>query len=141
MSERDGPSILWVDPNRISVARYEDELTAWGANVCFTTDVDEFMRVAVDHSRTWNLFITEMVMPPGTVFNIHDPDLLGGMATGRVVIRELERMYPHTSRLLFTHWRDLVPDWNDNDRGLYALAKSDYRDPRRFVEMVGRMIK
>lgn len=140
-TENERPKIFWVDPDRLGVARYEDGLRAWGADVCFTTDVDEFMRAVRDRTRTWNLFISEMAMPPGTAFNIHDPDLLGGMATGREVIRELECMYPDTPRLLFTNWSDLVPDWNDNDRGLYALAKRHYSLPRRFVEMVGRMIK
>ncbi len=134
-------SVLWVDPDKMSLTHYEDALIEWGVDLCFTRDVDEFMRIARDRSRAWNLFITEMSMPPGTAFNIHDPDLRGGLATGRAVIDELERMYPNIPRLLFTHWRNLIPEWNDNDRGLYALAKSDYRGPRRFVEMVGRMIK
>jgi hypothetical protein len=124
----------------MNLIRYEDALIAWGVDLHFTNDVDEFMSMVRDRGRAWNLFITEMSMPPGSSFNIYDPDLRGGLATGRAVIHELERMYPRIPRLLFTHWRELIPDWNNVDRGLYALAKRDYPNPRDFLRRVATII-
>ena len=130
--------ILWLDDEPFVLKAHQEALQEHGYEVTLLRDVDAALLEIDKPELPYALVIWDLSLSPGRAFINHPTE--HGMYTGRFFHDHLRQNHPTVPTLLFTYFRQFIPEWLAPHKHEYAFRKLDFL-PEQFAELVASLLQ